>query len=50
MVKDINWSDSLVEINVDRQTVKDSPAYDTPSTVDLAFTKRFNNYYADVIS
>ena len=49
-VRKIEWADSLVHINVDRQKVKDSPTYDTPLKIDQAYARRFNNYYADVIS
>ncbi len=30
--REIDWADKLVNLNIDRQTVKDSPAYD-PSTI-----------------
>ncbi len=49
-VRKIEWSDRLVHINVDCQKVKDSPTYDTPVKIDRAYARRFNNYYADVIS
>jgi hypothetical protein len=45
--KDIDWSKKLVNLNVDRQKVKDSPAYDESKTVDRAYEKHFHNYYSD---
>ena len=41
----IEWAHKLVNINVDRQTVKDSPAYDASTTVDCAYEKQFQSYY-----
>jgi sporulation protein YlmC with PRC-barrel domain len=43
--REINWMDNLVNLNVDRQTVKDSPAYDASTNVDGAYEKHFHNYY-----
>jgi len=45
--REIDWTDSLVNLNVDRQRVKDSPAYDAATTVDRAYEKHFHNYYGD---
>jgi hypothetical protein len=45
--KDIDWSKKLVSLDVDRQKVKDSPAYDESKTVDRAYEKQFHNYYGD---
>ena len=42
---EIDWTDKLVNLNVDRQQVKDSPAYDASTTVDRAFEERFLTYY-----
>ena len=47
-VREIDWTDSLVNLNVDRQRVKDSPAYDASTTVDLAYEKHFRGHYDDV--
>jgi len=44
---EIDWSNKLVNLNVDRQKVKDSPAYDPSITVDRAYEKRFHSYYGD---
>jgi len=44
---EIDWTDRLVNLEVDRQTVKDSPAYDT-TTVDRALERHFYTYYGQV--
>jgi hypothetical protein len=44
----INWGDRLVNLNVDRQRVKNSPAYDASTTVDGAYEKRFHDHYLDI--
>ncbi len=46
--REINWRDKLVNLDVDRQKVKDSPAYDASTTVDRAYEKHFHSYYGDV--
>jgi sporulation protein YlmC with PRC-barrel domain len=48
LVRGIDWTDNLVNLNVDRQRVKDSPTYDPTTTVDRAYENHFHNYYADV--
>jgi hypothetical protein len=47
-VQDIDWTDRLVNLDVDRQKVKSGPAYDPPATVDRAYEDRFHNYYGDI--
>ena len=47
-VREIDWTDKLVNLNVDRQRVKDSPAYDAATTVDRAYERHFHSYYGDV--
>jgi hypothetical protein len=47
-VRGIDWTDNLVNLNVDRQRVKDSPTYEPSTTVDRAYENHFHNYYADV--
>jgi sporulation protein YlmC with PRC-barrel domain len=42
---EIDWSDKLVNLHVDRQRVKDSPAYDESMPVDRAYERRFHDYY-----
>ena len=44
----INWDDRLVNLNVDRQRVKDSPTYDASTTIDRAYEKRFHDHYGDI--
>ncbi|MGA3398080.1 MAG: PRC-barrel domain-containing protein [Acetobacteraceae bacterium] len=46
--QEINWRDRLVNLNVDRQKVKDSPVYDASTTVDGAYEKRFHDHYGEV--
>jgi hypothetical protein len=43
--KDILWSESLVTLDVDRQTVKDSPAYDPSVQVDARLEARMARHY-----
>jgi hypothetical protein len=47
-IKNIDWTDNLVSLDVDRQKVKDSPAYDATIMVDRAYENRFHKYYDDV--
>lgn len=44
---DINWSDRLVNLDVDRARVKGSPEYDETITVDRNYEKQFHDYYGD---
>ena len=46
--REIDWTNRLVNLNVDRQRVKDSPAYDASTTVDRAYEQQFHSYYGDV--
>jgi hypothetical protein len=41
----IDWEAQLVNLNVDRQRVKDSPAYDASTMVDEAYDDAFLTYY-----
>jgi sporulation protein YlmC with PRC-barrel domain len=41
----VNWTDRLVNLNVDRQRVKDSPIYDASTTVDQVYETHFHSYY-----
>jgi hypothetical protein len=47
-VQEIDWTERLVSLDVDRQRVKDSPAYDPSTTVDRAYERHFHNYYGEV--
>ena len=44
-VRRIDWTDSLVNLKVDRQTVKESPAYDASTTLDRTYETNFQRYY-----
>jgi hypothetical protein len=48
--REIDWKAKLVYLNVDRQKVKDSPAYEASTTVDQDYEKRFHDHYGDVRS
>ena len=43
--REIDWDSKLVNLNVDRQKVKDSPAYDASVTVDHAYDESLLTYY-----
>ncbi len=47
-VTEIDWTDKWVNTSVDRQRVKDSPAYDASTTVDRTYEKKYHNYYGEV--
>jgi hypothetical protein len=44
-VQAIDWAQRSVNLNVDRQKVKDSPPYDSAMTVDRAYEEQFHGYY-----
>jgi len=46
--REINWTDKLVNLNVDRKTVKNGPEYDDATTIDRAYEKNFHSYYGDI--
>jgi hypothetical protein len=46
--REINWTDNLVNLLVDRQRVENSPAYDAATTVDRAYEEDFHSYYGDL--
>ena len=41
----IDWNDRLVNLDVDRQRIKESPAYDPSMTIDPAYDEEFQTYY-----
>jgi hypothetical protein len=49
-VAEIDWKDHLVKIDVGRQTVKDSPAYDGVTPVDRTYEGKYHKYYGQVRS
>lgn len=46
-VRDINWTDKLVNLNVHRKKIKDSPDYDDSMTVDQAYENEFHHHYGE---
>ena len=48
-IQEIDWTDNVVELNIDRQKIKDSPGYDKSTTVDQAYEKHFSSRYSDVV-
>jgi hypothetical protein len=44
-VQKIDWANRLMHLDVDRQKVKDSPAYDPTMTVDRTYEERFHDHY-----
>jgi hypothetical protein len=46
--KEISWTAKLLNLDVDRETVKGSPAYDASTTIDRAYENNFHKYYGDV--
>jgi hypothetical protein len=49
-VRGVDWQDNQVNLDVDRQAVKASPAYDASMTVDRSYERRLHSYYADIDS
>lgn len=45
--REIDWPDRLVYLSVNRQKVKDSPAYDATMTIDQAYERQLHAYYGD---
>ncbi len=43
--KEVSWANRLVNLDIDRQTIKASPAYDASTTVDRAYERQFHSYY-----
>jgi len=46
-VRDIVWSDRLVNLGVTRHTIQDSPPYETSTVVDRTYEKKFHSHYAE---
>lgn len=44
-IRSVDWSSRTVHLDVDRRTVKDSPAYDGSEAVDRAYEYAFHGYY-----
>ncbi len=47
-VRKIEWSDRQVSLGTNRQTVKDSPQYDSSTTVDPIYEKNLHKHYGDL--
>jgi hypothetical protein len=47
-IDEIDWTDKLINLDVVRQKVKDSPAYDTSIMIDRAYERQFHSYYDEV--
>ena len=45
MVQKIDWAERMIDLNVERQKVRDAPPYDPNMTVDGAFDEKFVGYY-----
>jgi hypothetical protein len=43
--REIEWRKKLVNLDVDRQKIKDSPAYDASTIVDRAYDEHFHDHY-----
>ena len=44
-IHEIDWTDKLVNLDVNRQKVKDSPAYDASIRVEKGYDEKFLTYY-----
>jgi uncharacterized protein YrrD len=47
-VKSIDWTHRLVNLDVDRRAIKESPAYEPGMTIDRAFQWHYHSYYGGV--
>jgi len=45
-VRDVDWQDHQVNLDVDREMVQASPAYDPAMTIDRAYERRLHSYYS----
>jgi sporulation protein YlmC with PRC-barrel domain len=46
LVAKIDWSIRLIDLDVDRQRVKDSPAYDSATLVDRPYETQYHQHYS----
>jgi len=44
-VEEIDWTESLVDLNIKRSTITDSPPYDSTTIIDADYEENFLNYY-----
>lgn len=47
-IQAIDWTHKLVNLSVDRQAIKVSPAYDPGMIIDRAYERKFHSYYGGV--
>ncbi len=47
-VQTIDWTHKLVNLNVVRRVIKDSPAYEPGMIIDRAYERHFHSYYGGV--
>jgi sporulation protein YlmC with PRC-barrel domain len=47
-VRKIEWSDRRVSLRANRQTIKDSPPYDSSTIVDPVYETNFHKHYGDL--
>lgn len=48
--RDINWANKTVSLDVNRDTVKNSPPYDASTVVDRDYEDRFSAYYTGSVA
>jgi hypothetical protein len=46
--KDIDWAHNRVDLNVDRETVKNGPVYDPAMYIDRDYVRSFHSYYGGI--
>jgi hypothetical protein len=44
-IENISWEDSKVDVDLSKETVKDSPRYDTSAPANRRYEERLNDYY-----
>ncbi|MEO9230349.1 MAG: PRC-barrel domain-containing protein [Devosia sp.] len=44
--RDVSWNDRVIDLTVDRETVRSSPTYDASMTIDRDYEDRFNAFYS----
>lgn len=45
-VREIDWNDGMMHLDISRQQVKDSPPYDPSMTVDEVYDRQLTDYYS----
>ncbi|MEO8882131.1 MAG: PRC-barrel domain-containing protein [Devosia sp.] len=44
-VREVSWTDRTIDLSVNREVVKNSPAYDASTTLDRDYENRFDTHY-----